>query len=196
MVTRRTTAPRKRPASSAPALPVAAAAQPVPTMSAPAADAAPAEDAKRQVFAEFQAALRERNDLDADEVELLIEQFKAAVNAAPLDPEVSTASAIDASLLDSIAKSLGVADDERHFLVRKFADVQGEADVADVHVALEYIERLNTQGPEAAMAWLATQRADAAAAATKTSAPASRSTPEMPQTITKSRSRRLRGPPV
>ena len=192
MATRRTTAPRKRPASQGVATHRAVESSGAKNE---ASEEVNAEDELRQELIQgFESALREQGGLDQDGFEFLMAHLREAMEATPLHPERQE---LDRSqwmaALDAIAGD-SLEEDERNALVRQLNEAIDPLKSTNVRTASEFAERLQREGEAAALAWLGKQRKAKAAAESpptekKNAAPGR-------QSITSSRSRRLRGPPV
>ncbi|MGJ4802655.1 hypothetical protein ACQYVW_05415 [Luteimonas sp. SDU82] len=165
--------------------------------SAPEAEAAvAASDTQREIFDLLEQSLRATAQPGDDEdLDFVIEHMRKAVSGADLRPATST---IDRTAwvdtLESLASEGLLDGDERENLIRQFGEAGSVLHSRDAQVALELARRIERDGERAAMEWLASQRAGHApthgAGATIDDGPVAGK-----QSITRSRSRRLRGPP-
>ena len=87
-----------------------------------------------------------------------------------------------------------LSEDERNALVRQLDAAIDPLQQPDAQVAMEFARRVQRDGETKALEWLREQRAASAADAVD---PAKSKAPLLPgrESITRSRSRRLRGPP-
>lgn len=146
-----------------------------------------------QILSQFEAALRDQEDLDEEGFEFLMGHLRDAVESASLQPElqeldrntwIRTFDAIVGEHLD---------ESDRNAFIRQLNEAIDPLNSAGVQIATEFARRLQADGETAALNWLAEQRA-IEQARTQSPAPASDDAAQR-QSITRSRSRRLRGPP-
>jgi len=197
MAVRRTNAPRKRPEAVPPIVGASAstAKNQIRDSAREPDDAPAATDLKQEVVQKFEASLREQPSLDAEGLEFILEQFRQAVFAAPLEPGIVPLDADSwAPTLNDLVQNGLLEEDERNALARQFEQAAAVSQQSDAKIVLEFAKRLKRDGEASAMEWL-TRQPDALRrggdASHKESVHA-----EGKQAITKSRSRRLRGPPV
>lgn len=147
-----------------------------------------------QILSQFEAALREQEDLDEEGFEFLMGHLRDAVESASLQPElqeldrntwIRTFDALVGEHLD---------EGDRNAFIRQLNEAIDPLSSSGVQIATEFARRLQAEGEEAALDWLAEQRA-LEQARSQPRDPASEDTPQR-QSITRSRSRRLRGPPM
>lgn len=133
---------------------------------------------------------------DDDELDFVIEHMRKAVAAADLRPE---ATGIDRSAwvdtLEALAGDGLLVGQESEDLIRQFGEAADPLQTREAQVALELAQRIERDGERAAMEWLAALRSGSAPA--RDGGGALDGSPVLPgkQSITRSRSRRLRGPP-
>lgn len=149
------------------------------------------------ILAEFESALREEPGVGQDGLDFLMPFLRDAVQQASLQParaELDPAAWMAA--LDSVIGE-DVDEGERNALARQLNDAIEPLGDRKTGIALEFANRIQSEGHEAALAWLQQQRASAGASDDAVPAPAPvGGVPASAQSITRSRSRRLRGPPV
>lgn len=156
-----------------------------------------AADPQREILDLLEQSLRGTTQTGDDEdLDFVIEHMRRAVSDADLRPTASTverASWVDT--LEALASQGLLAGEERENLIRQFGEATSALHSRDAQVALELAQRIERDGEHAAMAWLASLRAGRApahaAGATLDDGPVAPGK----QSITRSRSRRLRGPP-
>ena len=150
------------------------------------------------ILAEFESALREQPGIGPEGLDFLMPFMRDAVEQASLAPSrveldaKSWMATFDAIVGDTLDEA------ERNAFVRQLNEAIEPLNEAGTKVALEFARRLQSDGEVAALDWLAEQRRAAEKEAAAAASPGDRrSVPAPgPQTITRSRSRRLRGPPV
>lgn len=199
MSARRSSAPRKRPAQSGAgvAVPVAAAVE-------SAADGNDAGDARggkadaelrAQALKEYEEALRAQPDLDEEGLGFLLEHYRQALEATSLDaPLTEPDPEVWIKTLNELAQSGALTEDDRNELARQVEDAFKPLQGAEARLALEFAQRLQRDGSQQALEWLSAQDHNDKEGAAQ-AAPASDGAPRLRQSITSSRSRRLRGPP-
>lgn len=151
---------------------------------------------KQRAIDEFASSLRGQEGMDEEGMQVLLDAFRAAVNDAPI------ATAFTPLDPDEVARTLnGLVDDgvlqedERNLLARQFESALDPLENAEVRIALEFAERVERDGEAEARKWLEAQQA-AVDARTQQGPALAAAAPRSGEAITKSRSRRLRGPPV
>lgn len=159
------------------------------------AAAPPAMTAERQQLLEmFEASLLEQGDLDREERDYLLDQYKAVISAAPLAPSFTPG-----QLTDDLAGTFALlrdngllAEDDIAVLERQLGDIEGTLRSSDVGTALEFARRVETEGRDAALRWWSSRDRDDAAS---TAPVAPTDIPSPRNAAGTSRSRSLRGPP-
>lgn len=193
--TRRTSAPRKRPQVG----PIAVPAHGEHLAGASSAD--PSEDdaleaQRRRLMSELEGALREQPGMDADGMEFMLGHVRAALDEVTPDQIATPDRGAWMQALDAFVGQAALSEEDRAALVRQLDAAIDPLQGADASVASEFARRLQADGEQQALRWLKEQQAGArdeddqaaAAASEVVAAPGA-------QTITRSRSRRLRGPP-
>jgi len=194
MAVRRTTAPRKRPeAVTSVGASARASNSEIKDSGRQPGDAAAATDLKQEVVQKFEASLREQPKLDAEGLEFILEQFRQAVFNAPLEPGIVPLDADSwAPTLNDLVQNGLLEEDERNALARQFEQAAAVSQGNDTKIVLEFAKRLKRDGEASAMEWLTRQPDGLRGGET----PVNESIlAEGKQAITRSRSRRLRGPP-
>lgn len=192
---RRTSAPRKRPQ---------AGPLPVPAHSEGAAASAASEVAeddgleaqRRQLMSELEGALREQPGMDPEGVEFMLGHVRAALDEVTPDQVAAPDRGAWMQALDAFVGQAALSEEDRAALVRQLDAAIDPLQGADASIATEFARRLQADGEQQALRWLKEQQASArqeqdqadSAAADTVAAPGA-------ETITRSRSRRLRGPP-
>lgn len=162
--TRRSKAPRKRPAPAA-SMPVADAAAQVEVAAEAPAEGEEGDGSKRrirqQVLARLEATVRDNPDLDDDGRAWLMQHYRNAVESADIDPKriarpdrkqwIETLEALQASGLAS--------DEDVAILVRQFDAAMEPLDSPQLRTLAEFSERVERDGHEAAVEWLESRRA-------------------------------------
>ncbi|MGH6610628.1 MAG: hypothetical protein ACRECQ_10245 [Burkholderiaceae bacterium] len=98
--------------------------------------------------------------------------------------------------LDQITAGSGLSEDEQQGLARKLDAAIAPFEGEDVQTALEFTKRLERDGEDSALAWLQEQQRSAGEAKDQGANPtAPLGLDADKQSITRSRSRSLRGPP-
>ena len=147
---------------------------------------------------DFEASLQDDADLDQQGREFLSQQFTSAVKDAAVNVKAGSGPQ-RSDWLETIEalRGMGVVDeDESNTLIRQLDQALQPLQRRNVQVAIEFSRRCKEQDEQSALEWLR--------AATAESADAQQQAAPSPQgdhgtggdTITKSRSRRLRGPPA
>lgn len=198
---RRPIASRKRQTPSAGVVPLVAGAMPgeAPSQENPASSASAAQDTREDLLKEIHGQLLDQQSLDGGEVDQVMEHFRAAIADASLEPSATT----PADMLSwiQILEETVLADqdaseeDERNALLRQIGDLKNSFQNHDLQVALEYVQRLQEYGEEDAVAWLASRQAEKETAKVSAQVNEQGMADVAPQSITRSKSRRLRGPP-
>lgn len=149
------------------------------------------------ILAEFESALRAQPGVGQEGLDFLMPFLRDAVEQASLAP-----SRVDLDVNAWLATFDAIAGDaldetERNTLLRQLNEAIEPLNDAGTQVTLEFSRRLQADGEAAALAWLAEQRKAAEKSAAVAPLPADRHGVPLAgaQAITRSRSRRLRGPP-
>lgn len=155
------------------------------------------DDPQREVLDVLEASLRATAPAGGDEdLEFVIAHMRKAVAEADLQPAVAGSErhawvdTLEALTLDGL-----LAQEEREGLIRQFGEATNQLQSREVQVALELAQRIERDGEHAAMEWLASMRSGAAPAREAGGGIGDSTLLPGKQSITKSRSRRLRGPP-
>lgn len=182
-----------------------ASLQRVPAMTAGDADDAAAERATRkdamaqvqdEALGKVEATLRAQGGLDAEDFDAVIEHLRKAVAEAQLQPGLAGPDRNTwVETLETLVQNGLLAQDEREALIRQFGEATSPLQSRDVQIALELAQRIERDGEEKAMEWLASQQPGDAKADKAVGAVAVAAVVDGKQAITRSRSRRLRGPP-
>lgn len=198
---RRPVAPRKRPARTGGvvSLGVDAVVEETTQEDNASASSSMAEEIRENLLKEVREQLLDQRTLDSAEVDLVMEHFRTAITDASLEP--SATSPADALSWIQILEETVLADqdpseeDERNALLRQIGDLKNSLQNRDLQIALEYVQRLDTYGEEEAAAWLESQQAEKETAKVSAQANEQGMADVALQSITRSKSRRLRGPP-
>ena len=194
--------PRRVASRPAPRGPVALAgtAEATATAAVPGVEPQPgagSDDPQREVLDLLEASLRATAPAGGDEdLDFVIAHMRKAVAEADLQPAVAGSErnawvdTLEALTLDGL-----LAQDEREGLIRQFGEATNQLQSREVQVALELAQRIERDGEQAAMEWLASLRSGAAPARQAGGGIGETAILPGKQSITKSRSRRLRGPP-
>lgn len=195
--TRRSQAPRKRPA---PAAAVPAAGTPATSKAAPAESAeenGQAQQIRQQVLARLEATVRDNPDLDDDGRAYLMRHYREAVEKADIDPKriarpdrkqwIETLEGLQSS---GLASEEDVAD-----LVRRFDAAMSPLDSPELEQATEFARRCEQDGEEKAIEWLEARRAAAAESRRATTA-TGEDVRAQPDQARARRARAPRGPPA
>lgn len=155
-------------------------------------------DADKAV-ADFEAALREQPGFDEGALEEILGQYREAVQNVSLEPNLTPV--LDRQTLVEtvglLARNQSITEEECAELLRRFDEAMEPLQRRDVQIALEYAERCNKDGEEKALEWLKQQNASSSEdAETDASIDPEGQKPFLRQAITKSKARRLRGPPT
>ncbi|TYT25905.1 hypothetical protein FZO89_06360 [Luteimonas viscosa] len=193
--------PRKVAPRAADRGPVALARTAAPVDATPATAEAPTgvglEEQQREILDLLEASLRTTAPAGDDEdLDFVIAHMRKAVAEANLQPAatgIERTAWVDT--LEALARDGLLAREERESLIRQFGEATSQVQNREVQVALELAQRIERDGEQAAMAWLASLRAGDAPAPGAGGAFADQVVLPGKQSITKSRSRRLRGPP-
>lgn len=203
MAIRRSTPPRKR---STPA-PVAGggvlpAADRVATASVPQEQDGSRQDLvealKAELLGDLEGMLRADPAIGADERDTLMSSLAAAMGdgtGGDADLDIATALQSSAAQLKRLANELDA--DGADGLARQLDEALAPLERRETKLAMEFSRRLETDGQERALAWLKQQQAvEAEQAASKASPPVVDTGRTVAKdSVTRSRSRRLRGPP-
>lgn len=155
-------------------------------------------DATRQrALDDFRASLDKQPQLDAEGRDFILDHFRQAIAEAPANPKLSAPDPESWTLaLNMLVESGLIEEGDRNELARQFDDALLPMQQADAKRALEFAERVQRDGEESALEWLNAQEGqDAGSAAGRSSAATAVAGTESAESITRSRSRRLRGPP-
>ncbi len=133
--------------------------------------------------------------MDADSIELALSSFREAIETAELSPPLA---AVDRDgwlrTMEALARNGLLNEQDHNALLRQFDEAMAPLQGKNVEVMLEFARRLQRDGQDNALLWLSEQSASSQEEDAKSSG-----TQEQPtllrQSITRSRSRRLRGPP-
>lgn len=148
------------------------------------------------ILAEFESVLRDEPGVGQEGLDFLMPFLRDAVQQASLQP--ARAELHPAAWMAALDSLIGedVDEAERNALARQLnAAIEPMTD-PKAGLALEFANRIQTEGHQAALDWLQRQRA---AGEGEDPAPAPApvgGAPANAQSIIRSRSRRLRGPPV
>ena len=192
---RRTSAPRKRPQTGPLPVPVhgddAAVAEP---QDSSADDGLEAQ--RRQLMSELEGALREQPGMDPEGVEFMLGHVRAALDDVRPDHLAAPDRSAWMQALDAFVGQAALTDEDRAALVRQLDAAIDPLQGADASLATEFARRLQAEGEQQALRWLKEQQASARDADDQTGTSAAETAAAAgPQSITRSRSRRLRGPP-
>lgn len=150
---------------------------------------------REAVVDKFETSLRTRSELDEQERDFMVRQFRKAVADAPLQPDLAGPDRNAwIETLETLVQNGLLDEEERETLVRQFNEATSPLQSREVQVALEFAQRIERDGDAKAQEWLAAQQASQAGQAVA-GMPSPGATPIIKQSITRSRSRRLRGPP-
>jgi hypothetical protein len=193
--TRRTSAPRKRPQAGLLQVPAHGDDTAASTAGEVAEDDG-LEAQRRQLMSELEGALREQPGMDPDGVEFMLGHVRAALDEVTPDQVAAPDRCAWMQALDAFVGQAALSEEDRAALVRQLDAAIDPLQGADASIATEFARRLQADGEQQALRWLKEQQASArqeqdqadSAAADTVAAPGA-------ETITRSRSRRLRGPP-
>lgn len=189
--------PPRRTVRKAPGSDVVAGQVPAANGPDAAGDARAPEVDAGAILAEFESALRDEPGIGQEGLDFLMPFLRDAVEQASLQParaEVEPAawmSAFDALVGDALEEG------ERNALVRQLNEAVEPFSDDKTKVALEFAKRVQSEGQASALAWLEEQKKKAEKKAAQAPPPVERErVPVGAGAITRSRSRRLRGPPA
>lgn len=195
--TRRSTAPRKRPAPGAPAPVRVPAAKPEAAVEASVEGGAGEQAIRRQVLARLEATVRANPDLDDDGRAWLMRHYRDAVESADIDPtriarpdRKQWLEMLETLQADGQASEEDVAD-----LVRRFDAAMGPLESPQLEIAVEFARRCETDGEEQAIEWLEARRA-AAEESGRATAATGEDVKVRPDKTRARRARAPRGPPA
>lgn len=193
MSTRRTTAPRKRPGP--PASSFAAVASEEPTRRDRESDGVSTPNQQEKLLLEeLESTLREQFDAGDENADLLLENFREAIESAQIEPTVALLDRkVWLETIDALARTQEISDSDRDELIREYDEAFRFMEDHEVKIALEFAQRIQRDGREKALEWFNKQQAKGSEPDTPDLHPSA--TSHSPQAITKSKSRRLRGPP-
>lgn len=151
---------------------------------------------KQRAIDEFESSLRGQDGMDEEGMQLLLDAFRAAVNEAPMDVSFTPLGPEEvARTLNGLVDEGVLQEDERNALARQFESALDPLEDEKVRIALEFAQRVERDGEAEARKWLEAQQEASSDGAGQQPLDSS-ATPHSGQAITKSRSRRLRGPPA
>lgn len=155
------------------------------------------EQLRQQAIDNFETSLRGQSDLDEEGLDFLLQAFRQAVQETPLDAQFTPADPEEiARTLNELVDSGALGEDDRNELARKFEQAFSPFEDRDVKIALELAQRIERDGESKAMEWLEAQQRSREGNHV-TEAMATDYPGLVPkQSVTRSRSRRLRGPPA
>ena len=195
MATRRTTAPRKRPA---PAAGIVAKPATIPVEEAVQDDGAgdAASDAREKALASFTAAVQARTDLDEEGREALLRHYSQAIAKAEISPKLQAPDRAQwVGMLDLMVQKGMLEEADARDLIHGFDDAFDLFKGREARNLLEFAQRCERDGQEQAVEWLESQRAaeEESQRATGSEIPAAT------QQVSRARVRRgrqTRGPPA
>lgn len=196
--TRRTAAPRKRPASTAGhASPRNVVGEQAPVEASKAAGGQDGDSAIREkVLSRFTAAVQARTDLDEEGREALIRHYAQAIESAELAPKLKAPDRGEwVAMLNLMVEQGMLEEADARDLIHGFDDAFEVFKSRETQHLLEFAQRCERDGQEQAVEWLESQRAaeEESRRATGSEIPAAA------QQVSKARVRRsrpARGPPV
>lgn len=149
------------------------------------------------VLADFETALRNEPGIGEEGLEFLMPFLRDAVEQASLQPlRADIDPGAWMSAFDGIVGE-SLPEDERNALVRRLNEAVEPLADQKTQVALEFARRIQSEGEAAAIAWLEEHKKLAGRTDPQAPPPAAGDRPPIgAQAITRSRSRRLRGPPA
>ncbi len=156
----------------------------------------PALDAVRQqAVDDFKSSLEKQPGLDAEGRDFIVDHFRQAIVDAPADPKLAPPDPESwTQALNMLVESGLIEENDRNALARQFDDVLLPMQQAEAKRALEFAERVRRDGEASALEWLNAQEGGTSNPESSGLATAVAGT-ESAESITRSRSRRLRGPP-
>lgn len=184
----------RKPSGDVAALRPVVAAGPAET-EAPESRANGAGGQREQLIDQFGQSLREQLGQDNAELEAVLEHFRQTVEDVPLEPHLAGPDFNTwIETLEALEQNGLLDEDERETLIRQFRDAMAPLQDREAQIALEFAGRLERDGEEKALEWLSAQQRTSSDDGTG-KAPESAAGSGGKQEITRSRSRRLRGPP-
>jgi len=154
------------------------------------------EAQKQAVLEAFEASLRAQQGLEGEDLDFVIDHLRKRVAEVQLQPDLAGPDRNSwVETLESLVQNGLLAEDEREALIRQFGEATSQLRSRDVQIALELAQRIERDGEEKAMEWLASQESGDAGAGTGNGLAKGSAELVDKQSITRSRSRRLRGPP-
>lgn len=193
---RRTVAPRKRPASNAGGALPRNAPQDQPVDAPQSVDGSSDSAIRERALSRFTAAVQARTDLDDEGREALIRHYAQAIAGAELTPKLKTPDRGEwVAMLNLMVEQGMLEEADTRDLIRGFDDAFERFGSREVQNLVEFAQRCERDGQEQAVEWLENQRAaeEESRSATGSEIPAAA------QQVTKARVRRsrpVRGPPV
>ncbi|NLC61733.1 MAG: hypothetical protein GX761_10705 [Gammaproteobacteria bacterium] len=149
---------------------------------------------KQRVIEEFESSLRGREGIGDEDLQPLLDAFRTAVEEASIDASFTPLDPEEVALtLNGLVDQGVLQEEDRNAIARQFESALDPLDNADLQIALEFAQRVERDGEAEARKWLKTQQNESGQDAQPN--PATPSAPASDETITKSRSRRLRAPP-
>jgi hypothetical protein len=151
---------------------------------------------REQLIDQFGQSLREQLGQDNAELEAVLEHFRQTVEDVPLEPQLAGPDFNTwIETLEALEQSGLLDEDERETLIRQFRDAMAPLQDREAQIALEFAGRLERDGEEKALQWLSAQQQASDDDGAGTAPTGSAAGTGGKQEITRSRSRRLRGPP-
>lgn len=148
-----------------------------------------------QVVAEIEALLRDQPNMSEDGLEHLMRECREAVDRASLEPSLNLPERGEwVATVDALIQSGALEQDSGDALVRQFDEAMAPMQDPKVQRAFELAQRIERDGEAKAREWLANQE-EADEAERQQASENDRDVLPQPASITRSRSRRLRGPP-
>lgn len=184
-------------ASSALRSPSATAGEAVALAAATPSAGEDAGDAQKQAVIEaFEASLRAQPGLEGEDLDFVLDHLRKRVAEVQLQPELTGPDRNAwVETLETLAQNGMLAEEESEALIRSFGEATSSLQGRDVQIALELARRIERDGEDKAMEWLASQEFGDAGAGTGNGLAKGSTDLVDRQSITRSRSRRLRGPP-
>lgn len=162
----------------------------------PKAAGTPAPDTQAEILDLLEQSLRATAQPGGDEdLDFVIEHMRKAVAAADLRPAGGVERTAWVDTLEALASDGLLQGNEREDLIRQFGEATDALQTGDAQVALELAQRIERDGEQAAMEWLVSLRAGGTPSREVGGTIGEAPIVAGKQSITQSRSRRLRGPP-
>lgn len=199
MANPRSSAPRKRPAQKQEIdLLAKAGSVTQPPESTETERGEVAVEAQQEFLRTLHADLIDQRSLSEGEVDSIMAYFRDAIEAARIDPQPAQKLDVGAWIeqLERLAEGGSVGADDQAALLRQISQLKESCEDQSLQLALEYSERLQRDGEQEAMKWLADRQADQTQFQVQKHAnELVEKVSSLKQSVTRSRSRRLRGPP-